>query len=205
MTENLSSGIFRQKIAPLKVTTPAMPLVNDDSDVEIEPVWSKSNIARFTRRHKFASKRCTRRTDILTRRMTTRATRTALKCSMHNEALGEFLEHLKKPKTVKLLEGLALAPCVSKCHSSASRAAEKLEERAIQRHWILHGSRTTSHLVDKETKKRRGKEPKITSVLSEELDCMKYIVLRGTYLGTTRKTAMKLDDYCTELEQFQAL
>jgi len=122
---------------------------------------------------------------------------------MHNEALGDFLEHLKKPKTVKLLEGLALAPCVSKCHSSASRAAEKLEERAIQRHRILHGSRTTSHLVDKETKKRRGEEPKITSVLSEELDCMKYIVLRETYLGTTRKTAMKLDGYYTELEQFQ--
>lgn len=180
-----------------------MPVVNDDSGVDIEPVWSKSNIARRARRHKIASKRSARREDILTRHITSRVARTALQCSMYKEVQEEMLEYLGKTKKAGLLENLNLAPCVSKCHSSASRAAEKLEERVFQRHRMFHASSNREYFIDNENKKHRGGGVETMLVLNKELDCIKYIVLRETYLGTTQKTAMKLDGYFIELNHIQ--
>ena len=112
----VSSGLCRAKIAPLKEMGPVIPLANDESGVDVEPVWSKSNIARRMRRHNIVSKRCARRGDILTRRVASCAARTALQCSMYKEAQEEMLERLKARKKEILLKDLTLATSVSKCH-----------------------------------------------------------------------------------------
>ena len=175
----------------------------DDTLVSPEPVWSKSAIARRTRRYKIAGLREVRREKVSLRRLAGSAAQAAMRSTVDKESRLEILQRLESTSGVP--EVISVSPCVSNCHSSASRTAQKFEERLFQRHQILRGSgsRNVTKIVDMQNKKQRGRGPNIPLVVGREIDCMKCIILREIYLGTVCRILEKLKTLYSELDRIQ--
>ena len=180
----------------LSATTPAMSIGrNAEVYLDPEPVWSKSKIARRAKRYKIAEMRAARREKVSMRRLASSVAQAAMRSTVDNRSRMKIFRKAECTERRKMVEIIAVAPCVSKCHSSASRTAAKFEERAIRRFDILRPQRIDGRLTDEPLDKE------VSLHVSRRLDCIKCVMLRETYIATTAKTIQKLDKYYTRLHE----
>lgn len=193
----------RPKSAPCEVMMTQPDVSDTGMSVDPEAVWSKSGIARRKMRCKIAEARAVKRKNVLLRRLANGAAQAAMHSTIDRETSIELLQRSKQTRSNRINDVITVAPCVSKCLSSATRAAETFEVRALQRHRNLHRQKTLSKFVDMSNKKQRGHGSNAVLVLCREIDCVECIMLRETHLGTTRNMVQKLDDYYVELGRIQ--